>query len=399
MFCRVVLRAWVLFCVGAVWAMGQPVYTLPAVFPSPQVTTTSWRSIELDTSSLPPGTYFASTVLVDWRGDGTAIPLQNSIEARVMLTRFARLSGSLPSQPSFPAGNVVYAPMHNPINGASNINPVLLEFRSEWPVLLVINPLDPPPSLHVTFAQTNGTTFANSRWLSIEVRLRRAEPRETWTEAEWIGTFGTAGGLLGPTTIRLGSTAGVFSREQWYRFGLDGPVGAAEAARWFEIHTGGSAADLMLGLYRSDGTLVAWNDLEWDGPADILTFGTGSGLLSVDAFDPPANGRHGATLPAGEYYACITGYTEANKSTTFGANNFLVTPAAAPTSGSFRLVFQSLADLNDDTRVDGADLAEVLRFLGGVGVPSNRKADLDRSGSVGMADVALLLGRLGQQGL
>jgi hypothetical protein len=91
----------------------------------------------------------------------------------------------------------------------------------------------------------------------------------------------------------------------WYRLVLPA---VANPAAWFDLYTGGSGVDTMLGLYDDTGTLKASDDDDGVGVSSALSFGTVSyprNNLGGDAavFD----GRDGS-LPAGTYWVALTSY-------------------------------------------------------------------------------------------
>ncbi len=86
---------------------------------------------------------------------------------------------------------------------------------------------------------------------------------------------------------------------RWYKFTLPANVAAA-TPNFLEIWTtqsGANAEDTELGLYRTDGTLVAAND-DFTGLFSNLSFGSG-------AFPGGGAGASGANINAGLYYLAV----------------------------------------------------------------------------------------------
>ena len=90
---------------------------------------------------------------------------------------------------------------------------------------------------------------------------------------------------------------------RWFSFNLACGVDAGNST-YLDLHTNNSGlGDSEIGLYTSDGNLVASDDDDALGLKSLLTFGTGSSE-DVDGTDTTAvaDGRDGATLAAGTYY-------------------------------------------------------------------------------------------------
>ncbi len=109
------------------------------------------------------------------------------------------------------------------------------------------------------------------------------------------------------------------SEVRWYKFTLPANVAAA-TPNFFEVWTSGSGAgneDTEIGLYRTDGTLVANND-DFGFPTwSNLSFGSG-------AFPGGGLGASGSNIGAGTYYLSVSKFN-----TAFGGSGFNVGSTAS----------------------------------------------------------------------
>lgn len=124
----------------------------------------------------------------------------------------------------------------------------------------------------------------------------------------------------------------------WYRFTLAGDVNPA-SLNFLDIDTEGSAPtggtnpnDTYMGLYRSDGTLVNFDDDDGSGNLSQLTYGATSPARSPVGNSAAYNGRDGS-LTAGIYYLAVTSFPA-----TMGATGFNATTTAS-SSGPLNVNF------------------------------------------------------------
>jgi hypothetical protein len=107
---------------------------------------------------------------------------------------------------------------------------------------------------------------------------------------------------------------------RWYRFTIPSVDDANQ--RWLDISTTGGS-DTELGLYRPDGSVVAFDDDDGDGLLTALSFGLDSPPRPAIGTGVEFNGRDG-DLAAGEYYLALGTFN-----TTFNATAFDVTSTGA----------------------------------------------------------------------
>lgn len=154
----------------------------------------------------------------------------------------------------------------------------------------------------------------------------------------------------------------------FYKITLAGD--ATDAARQFlDIDTEGSAADMTIAIYNSDGVLtgnVPLDDGSGSGNNDQLTFGIGIRAAVGDGLQ--YNGRNGE-LPAGDYYICV-----APTGSSFGDCYNVV---AATGGGDYTLNFNtntngSALDASVEPAIDD-DMGEVTNpGWAGIGYTVNR---------------------------
>jgi hypothetical protein len=127
---------------------------------------------------------------------------------------------------------------------------------------------------------------------------------------------------------------------RWFSFDVCSDVGAPNFFDLTATGTFGASADTEFGIYRTDGTLVSSDDDDGVLAGSAMSFGAGSGLQQggvgvTDTAPVLADGRDGATLPAGTYYLATGQFN-----VTFGATAFGATGAGIG-SGTLSVVFDT----------------------------------------------------------
>ena len=107
---------------------------------------------------------------------------------------------------------------------------------------------------------------------------------------------------------------------RWYRFTIPAVDDANQ--RWLDLSTSGGS-DTEIGIYRPDGTVVAFDDDDGDGLLSALSFGLDSPPRPAIGTGVEFNGRDG-DLAAGEYYLALGTFN-----TTFNGTAFDVTSTGA----------------------------------------------------------------------
>jgi subtilisin-like proprotein convertase family protein len=109
---------------------------------------------------------------------------------------------------------------------------------------------------------------------------------------------------------------------RWFQFSVCSDVAAPN---FFDLTSVGSGiTDTEFGIYRTDGTLVSSDDDDGVLAGSAMSFGAGSGATqggagTTDTTPVIADGRDGATLPAGTYYLATGQFNVTFNATAFNA--------------------------------------------------------------------------------
>jgi subtilisin-like proprotein convertase family protein len=172
---------------------------------------------------------------------------------------------------------------------------------------------------------------------------------------------------------------------RWFQFSVCSDVAAPSFFDLTATGTFGASADTEFGIYRTDGTLVSSDDDDGVLAGSAMSFGAGSGATqggtgTTDTAPVIADGRDGATLPAGTYYLATGQFN-----VTFNTTNFSVVGAGVG-AGTLSVVFDT--DLtcgpvcndidinNDGSLFDPTDIDAFLSvFSEGPCVPAEATCD------------------------
>jgi subtilisin-like proprotein convertase family protein len=127
---------------------------------------------------------------------------------------------------------------------------------------------------------------------------------------------------------------------RWFQFSVCSDVAAPSFFDLTATGTFGASADTEFGIYRTDGTLVSSDDDDGVLAGSAMSFGAGSGATqggtgTTDTAPVIADGRDGATLPAGTYYLATGQFN-----VTFNTTNFSVVGAGVG-AGTLSVVFDT----------------------------------------------------------
>jgi hypothetical protein len=180
----------------------------------------------------------------------------------------------------------------------------------------------------------------------------------------------------------------------WYTFEL-AESAEVSALKYLDADTEGSLIsdstgagtgnDTMLGLYDAAGNRIIVDDDDGSGRLSQATFGGGSMTPTVGD-GMPYEGRDGM-LPAGRYYAAVTGFGN----TAFGPTGWSVyTEHQKSGTVSLRLHTNTdlacSADFNGDGFLDFFDYDDYVACFEGSGCPPGRDADFNGDGFVDFFD-------------
>jgi len=303
-------------------AMAQ--FAFPAFNPAPSGVTTTWRTQDLLTIATPTaGLYSGFQVQLDWVGGG--INDQWSNEARVF---FRSIGGTgTVATPTGP-GTPFSVSAATPSNGANTGNNVSnLTFTGGFSTLYSGgNPLA------LNFRQSfNGT---NANWSNVRVTLTSfVAPAAPSIDHD----FGTLANSF-PAAISSPSIAldGVNKKVAWFKFNAASALSAHDLfTQGSSILGGTTVGDTIMGLYDSNGFLLASND-DYSFPAaqwSRLGIGSGSG---ADPDGPGGLSAFGAgaiaSLAAGDYYVGVAGWAPG-----FSFANAFVVNTANANAGNVQL--------------------------------------------------------------
>jgi len=110
---------------------------------------------------------------------------------------------------------------------------------------------------------------------------------------------------------------------RWFKFDICADVTSPNFFDLTATGTFGASADTEFGIYGANGIRVADDDDDGVLAGSALSFGAGSGASqggtgTLDTVPVIANGRDGATLPAGEYYLATGQFNLTFNPTAFG---------------------------------------------------------------------------------
>ena len=253
--------------------------------------------------------------------------------------------------------------------------------------------------------KANGTIIGGATAASLS--LASAAPDETGTYRCVItspcGSFNSGSAAL-VVAINLGTvTAGTLSgaivkpsdEVRWFRF--TSTLDAVDPVRYLDIHTVGSTEiDTEVGVYRTDGTLVASNDDVGSFGLSLLSFGQVSPVRQYPPIvgDTSTNSSPG-TLLAGTYFVAVGGFN-----VTFGITGFVITDGGPAGVYSVTVIAgvavnPCLSDVNTDGIIDGNDFTAFINSFG-VGDPAiDPTADVNLDGIIDGNDFVAFINAFG----
>ncbi len=172
---------------------------------------------------------------------------------------------------------------------------------------------------------------------------------------------------------RTATAPGTPGGATWFRFDI---ASEATGTTFVDVTSLGSSftptsQDTVLALWRTDGTLVAAND-DWAAPTVFvpgLSFGRTTPTRAYSATSPTSaslpgfDGRTGASLPAGTYYASVTRWATGFGVPAAGAGRFGHFTSAAD-AGTVRLIVGTNVPVPCNEPIIGTEPTGLTRFTG-----------------------------------